>query len=288
MSNKTTFTDYITPIVAAWLNDVNTTTFVALADGANNPPTTATQVKSNLGLVINTNIAPATSGSSVLKANGTGGFSNATGTDITTLIAANNVTNATNATNVTGTISSGATATTQSAGDSSTKVATTAFVMGQAVIGTANTPGIVSLIDYTIPTWAKRIIISYIDISTDGTSDYTIQLGTGGVPETTGYIGQTSVLGTSTLTTSVYNTNGLTIVNTPAAAGSYSGQVILCLVDASTNTWSCSSSIARTTSTNLNVSAGYKSLAGTLNMIRLTTTGGANTFDAGKVNIQYN
>jgi hypothetical protein len=33
--------------------------------------------------------------------------------------------------------------------------------------------------------------------------------------------------------------------------------------------------------------AGYKSLSGTLDRVRITTVGGTNTFDAGSINIVY-
>jgi hypothetical protein len=45
---KTTFTDKLTTILAAWLNEVNTAVFDAIGDGTN-APTTGAQVRTNIG-----------------------------------------------------------------------------------------------------------------------------------------------------------------------------------------------------------------------------------------------
>lgn len=76
----------------------------------------------------------------ILRGNGTSAITAASASDITTAIGSTAVTNATNATNSTnatnvvsgGTIASNVTATTQSNGDNSTKVATTAYVQNMS------------------------------------------------------------------------------------------------------------------------------------------------------------
>lgn len=79
-----------------------------------------------------------TSGS-IIKGNGTSAFSAASASDITTAIGSTAVTNATNATNATTattvstTVASGAVGTTQSNGDNSTKIATTAHVYNMSL-----------------------------------------------------------------------------------------------------------------------------------------------------------
>lgn len=78
MSNKTTFTDYQTPVVAAWLNDVDKTTFTVLGDGSLNPPPDKATLRTNIGVKIGTDVAPATTGTSVLKGDGAGGTTAAT------------------------------------------------------------------------------------------------------------------------------------------------------------------------------------------------------------------
>jgi hypothetical protein len=53
------------------------------------------------------------------------------------------------------------------------------------------------------------------------------------------------------------------------------------------NTWVLSSVISPTASNFMYVGAGDKVLSGTLDRIRLTTSNGTDTFDAGSVNILY-
>lgn len=150
------------------------------------------------------------------------------------------------------------------------------------VSGTVATASTAS-VDFTgIPSWAKRITIMYNGLSTNGTSDFMVQLGDGAV-ETTGYISTViSVAGSSSGTafTSGFGTNSST------AASAYSGQVIINLMDVATNTWTYTSTITAG-GTTLNVGGGGKSLSSTLDRVRITTVGGVNTFDAGTINILY-
>lgn len=98
--SSTNFVDQQTVVVAAWLNDVNDAVYSAIGNGTNAPSSPA-DVRTNLGIgttgssilkgdgtggianaTSGTDYAPATSGSSLLKGNGAGGFSNAaSGTD---------------------------------------------------------------------------------------------------------------------------------------------------------------------------------------------------------------
>lgn len=48
--SSTFFVDGATVVTADWLNQVNTGVFTAIGDGSLNPPTTPTQVKTNIGL----------------------------------------------------------------------------------------------------------------------------------------------------------------------------------------------------------------------------------------------
>lgn len=133
----TTFVDQSTVIVASWLNDVNDTVYQALGTGGV-APTTPAQVRANLGI--------SSVGSTIIKGDGNGAYTNASASDVVSLLGSTPVNNATaattattattatNATNVTGTIASGVTATTQTAGDNSTKVATTAYVDAAASV----------------------------------------------------------------------------------------------------------------------------------------------------------
>jgi hypothetical protein len=150
------------------------------------------------------------------------------------------------------------------------------------VLGTVATASTAS-VDFTgIPSWAKRVTVMYSGLSTNGTSDFMVQLGDGAV-ETTGYI--STVISVAGSTSGTAFTTGFG-TNSSVAASAYSGQVIISLMDVATNTWTYTSTITAG-STTLNVGGGAKSLSSTLDRVRITTVGGANTFDAGTINILY-
>lgn len=133
----------------------------------------------------------------------------------------------------------------------------------------------------SIPSWVTKIDVSINQISTNGTNNWTIQIGDAGGLETTGYTSAaTSVGGSGSTSTTHFILTGTTV-----AAGLYSGIVSLVLMDASTNLWACSASIARTDSAGLHQGAGTKALTATLD--RLEFASGGNTFDAGSINIRY-
>jgi hypothetical protein len=68
---------------------------------------------------------------------------------------------------------------------------------GSLTLATAQTAS-GTAVDFTgIPSWAKRITVMFNGVSTNGSSIILIQLGTGGVPLTTGYFSRaTPTLGT--------------------------------------------------------------------------------------------
>lgn len=137
--------------------------------------------------------------------------------------------------------------------------------------------------DFTsIPSWVKRITLSFADVSTNGTSNLIIQLGDSGGIETSGYSG--TINDTST---SANHSSGFFLTQGVAAADVLHGVVILSLIDAATNTWCISGDVSLSSSLNWSSLSGSKSLSAVLDRIRLTTSGGANTFDAGKFNILY-
>lgn len=142
-------------------------------------------------------------------------------------------------------------------------------------------------IDFTsIPSWVKKITIMLTGVSTNGTSSMIIQIGDSGGIETTGYLGAVGVINTATAAAAAAN-NGFAITNNSVAAGLYNGVCELSLEDSANNTWCGKSNITRSDSGSAHYGAASKSLTGTLDRIRLTTSGGANTFDAGAINIQY-
>jgi len=140
-------------------------------------------------------------------------------------------------------------------------------------------------IDFTsIPSWVKRITIMLDAVSTNGTSNWLFQLGDSGGIETTGYISVGTFLGASTGGTSFTTGFGLTI---SSAAHVEQGFITLCNLNG--NVWTANGSFAGSggAAGYIYSTAGSKTLSTTLDRVRITTTGGTDTFDAGSINILY-
>ncbi|MCA3265468.1 MAG: hypothetical protein ING19_05300 [Azospirillum sp.] len=164
---------------------------------------------------------------------------------------------------------------------------------GQAVVAPISGPTLATpvattsgtAIDFTgIPASAKRITISFNQVSTNGTDPLQVQLGDSGGIETTGYVATGSRL-----------SGGSLVVDSPtagfrfydaASSSNYSGVVLLTLVDATNNIWSAFGWLV-VPGTQIHTCGGVKALSATLDRVRLTTSGGTNAFDNGSVNIVY-
>ena len=150
---------------------------------------------------------------------------------------------------------------------------------GTAVASTSGTS-----IDFTgIPSWAKRITVMLNGVSTNGTSNPIIQLGTSSGFVTSGYVSTGAYTGPGANTLGSYSA-GFAWVSSNAS-NLYSGHVNITLFGS--NAWVYSSIVARTDDGYLMVFAGNKTLSGTLDRVRITTVNGTDAFDAGSVNILY-
>jgi len=152
------------------------------------------------------------------------------------------------------------------------------LVSGTAVASTSGTS-----IDFTgIPSWAKRITVMLNGVSTTGTSNILVQIGSGSFT-TSGYTGYSYLASTVRSAMST----GFLLVPTIAANSSINGSVILNLITG--NVWvetgvvlDSSPSVLSSTQ-----SSGNLTLGGALDRIRITTVNGTDTFDAGSINIMY-
>jgi hypothetical protein len=135
-------------------------------------------------------------------------------------------------------------------------------------------------IDFTgIPSWAKRITVLFNGVSTNGTSAYIVQIGSGSFT-TSGYVGSASDVGGVTAFTTGF---GCTKVS--SASLTYYGQCVISLFSA--NNYVSSSVVAPNTTNSTTVGGGSLALGATLDRVRITTVGGTDTFDAGSINILY-
>lgn len=158
---------------------------------------------------------------------------------------------------------------------------TTASWDGAVVLGTAVASTSGTAIDFTsIPSWVKRITINFSSVSTSGASFPLVQIGDSGVPATSGYVGCTQ-RGTNFAAHSV----GWTIDNGAAASNTISGSMVISLLDQTNKVWVCSGNFGLTGIVFTSNVAGTKTLTNALNMVRITTVTGSDTFDGGYINI---
>jgi len=152
--------------------------------------------------------------------------------------------------------------------------------MGTAVASTSGTS-----IDFTgIPAGVKKITINFVGVSSNGTSRKIVQLGDSGGFENTGYLGASTVVGTSS--TGGYSATDGFVMNFFAAADVAHGSMTINLVDSTSNTWASNHTLGLTTAFSV-FGGGSKSLSATLTQIRITTQNGTDAFDAGSINIMY-
>ena len=159
-----------------------------------------------------------------------------------------------------------------------TKVAAV-ITRGTAVATTSGTS-----VDFTsIPSTVKRITVMLSGVSTNGTSPIILQLGDSAGVEITDYLGSAGEL-RSTPDVDLFTT-GFGLSQSPSASDLLYG--IATIVNISGNVWIYSFIGGSSTVVNNYIGGGSKTLTATLDRIRLTTSGGVNTFDAGSVNIMY-
>jgi len=156
-----------------------------------------------------------------------------------------------------------------------------AIVQGTPVTSLSGTS-----IDFTsLPNWAKRVTVHFSAVSTSGTSGILIQIGDSGGIENTGYVSASIALASGAVGTVTSSTAGFLCTSTFTAANALHGSFSISLMDSS-NTWTGAGTPYITVG-NLFISSGTKALSATLDRIRITTAGGADTFDAGTINVTY-
>jgi hypothetical protein len=153
----------------------------------------------------------------------------------------------------------------------------------QASTAVASTSG--TSIDFTsIPSWVERITIIFNGTSGSGTSPFLIQIGAGSVT-TTGYTGSGGFFGGANNTGVTTATNGFLTASNSQAGGTKYGNAYL--VNITGNTWVFSSNLVDHNGQGFIFGNGGIALGGTLDRVRITTSNGTDTFDAGSINILY-
>lgn len=156
--------------------------------------------------------------------------------------------------------------------------------MGAAInraTAVASTSG--TSIDFTgIPSWARRVTVMLQGVSTNGSAVPLVQARVSGAAVAAGYLGAGGdVLGASV----VAQTTGFGIGAGFNAAAIIHGAITL--ENLTGNVWVATGLAARSDGPQIFTTSGSIALAGVLDGIRLTTLAGANTFDAGSVNVSW-
>jgi len=157
-----------------------------------------------------------------------------------------------------------------------------AITTGTAVASTSGTS-----IDFTnIPSWVKRVTVMFNGVSTNGSSVPIIQLGAGSV-DATSYNASSGLVSTTNNTTrGISTTTGFGIYGASSSATyTYSGAITFSAFGS--NSWVASGCVAAPNDVSTTYLAGSKTLSGVLDRVRITTSNGTDTFDAGSINILY-
>ena len=154
--------------------------------------------------------------------------------------------------------------------------------MGTALSSTSGTN-----IDFTgIPLWAKRVTVIFNGVSTNGSNNFLVQIGSGSVT-TSGYASSSTRIGGGTLSSST-STSGF-LLSGIAATTLLSGAMPI--INITGNTWVSSAVFGDTNGGTSGLytilGGGNLSLSGTLDRVRITTVGATDTFDAGSINVMY-
>ena len=152
-----------------------------------------------------------------------------------------------------------------------------AITSGTAVASTLGTS-----IDFTgIPSWVKRVTVMFKSVSLSGTANILVQIGAG-TPETTGY-SSSSIYGGSA-SGNASSTAGFLFID---GSGSNVVSGTMVITNLSGNNWVETGMVANDGGTVIVTSVGAKSTSSITSIVRITTSNGTDTFDAGSINILY-
>jgi len=150
-------------------------------------------------------------------------------------------------------------------------------------------PTIPQYFEFTgIPSWVERITVMFNGVSTSGTSQVQIQLGTGSTTyTTTGYVGGANVFTGAGVGTNTFTSGFVTEGSSAGITSSTVRHGIVTIANVTGNTWVASGVLQHTGTTTAGSTAGSIALAAALTAVRITTVNGTDTFDAGTINILY-
>jgi len=162
---------------------------------------------------------------------------------------------------------------------------TTAELAQPFTLATAQASTSGTAIDFTgIPSWVKRLTVMFNGVSTNGSSATIVQLGTSSGFVATGYLGSAGWGINAAGVAASNNSTGFLTDSFGGAANTRHGNATICTIGS--NIWSFNSIIGLSDAAGVGYAGGSIPLGGVLDRIRITSTG-ADTFDAGAINIIY-
>jgi hypothetical protein len=178
------------------------------------------------------------------------------------------------------------TAPTQTAGNNSTRLATTEFVQDygkQSGTLVATTSG--TAFDFTsIPVEVQEIEILFHEVSLSGTDQALVQLGTSGGVVSTGYASNSIANFNTGSGSGVSSTTGF-ILRLSDSAVQLTGILTLRRLQSGSNVW-VATHTASTATTIAIIGGGTITLGAEIDRVRITRTG-TDTFDAGQLNVRW-
>jgi len=138
----------------------------------------------------------------------------------------------------------------------------------------------------SIPEWVTKMHMTFVNLSTDGTSVIQALLGDGGGIEASGYHAGVTEIVNATPTTSSQIDNGFSIRVTQSAAYFLNG-VINFYRATSSHIWVVDGHTIDSSSARTSYFAGSKALSTTMTQVQLTMDNGSDTFDSGSVGLMY-
>jgi hypothetical protein len=155
-----------------------------------------------------------------------------------------------------------------------------AITAGTSVASTSGT----TITFTSIPSWVKRITLIFNSVSTNGSSNPMVQIGSGSLL-TSGYLGAAGNASNNTATSGANFTTGFGILS--GMASNVIFQSTMVITNITGNTWVASGCGGCSDGARFIVGGGAVSLSGTLDRVALTTVNGTDAFDNGSVNIFY-
>lgn len=141
-----------------------------------------------------------------------------------------------------------------------------------------------TVLDFTdIPSWVKRITVMLHGLSVSGTSHLLVQIGSGSI-QTSGYVSAAGYAGGSSSAGSVTSTAGYIVHNGNIANLQY---LQMYITNFNEFTWNSAYTGMINPTGYLVSGGGGVTLSGSLDVLRITTVNGTDTFDAGTVNVMY-